>query len=240
MAKDGKPIYKKWWLWAIVAFLIIAIGSCNRDSNQDGNNNVGNNANTTTTKEDTNNITEDNRQAEDTVEQAPDAQSKKEQDKQPEYIRAGMYKAGTDIAAGEYLLINDSPIMSYFQVTKDSSGTLESIIANDNFYGSRYVTVGENQYIEFRDSKMYPVASAPVLQPENGRYKEGMYKVGRDIPAGEYKVIPEGELGSYIEVSKDSRGVLDSIISNDNFTTEKYITIKDGQYIKLVSCYIQK
>ena len=85
---------------------------------------------------------------------------------------------------------------------------------------------------------MYPVEKAPVLSAKDNKYSEGMYKVGRDIAAGEYKVIPTGTVGSYVEVAKDSKGVVGSIVTNDNFTAEKYVTIKDGQYIKLVECYL--
>jgi len=45
-------------------------------------------------------------------------------------------------------------------------------------------------------------------------------------------------MNSYAEVSKDSKGTFESIVSNDNFDNEKYITISQGQYIKLVSCHI--
>jgi len=250
MENNRKPIYKRWWFWAIIIVLIIAIGSCSGGVDNDRNDHVREETDQATTKGATDNdidgqnneqgnITESvpGDQNEDTAEPTPDADTGTDGAKG--VISAGMYKVGTDISPGEYLLINDSAFMSYFQVTTDSSGSLESIVANDNFYGSRYITVAENQYIEFRGAKMYPMESAPVLKAENGRYNEGMYKVGRDIPAGEYKVVPEGDLGSYLEVSSDSKGTLDSIVTNDNFTAEKYITVRDGQYIKLVGCYIQ-
>ena len=155
---------------------------------------------------------------------------------QDKYIKAGMYKVGPDVSAGEYLLYSDGG-SAYFQVSKDSSGSLESIIANDNFQGTRYVTVKEGQYIELRSSKMLPVKEAPVQEPQNGQYKDGMYKVGRDIKAGEYKVVSSGST-AYYEVASNSGGGIESIVSNDNFEGEKYITIKDGQYIKLNGCSI--
>lgn len=61
--------------------------------------------------------------------------------------------------------------------------------------------------------------------------QDGMYKVGVDIEPGEYKVKSDS-LG-YVEVSKNAKGVLSSIISNDNFEGEKYVTVKKGQYLKL-------
>jgi hypothetical protein len=152
------------------------------------------------------------------------------------YIKAGMYKVGPDVPAGEYLLYSDGG-SAYFQVSKDSSGSLESIISNDNFQGTRYVTVKDGQYIELRSSKMLPVSEAPVQEPQSGQYKDGMYKVGRDIKAGEYKVKSSGS-SAYYEVASNSGGGIQSIVSNDNFEGEKYITVKDGQYLKLNGCSI--
>jgi hypothetical protein len=114
---------------------------------------------------------------------------------------------------------------------------LESIITNDNFQGTRYVTVKDGQYIELKSSKMLPVNEAPVQEPQSGQYKDGMYKVGRDIKAGEYKVVASGST-AYYEVASNSGGGIESIVSNDNFEGEKYITVKDGQYLKLNGCSI--
>lgn len=169
---------------------------------------------------------------------APSTQKKEEPKKKEKdkYIKAGMYKVGTDIKAGEYLLYSEG-IAAYFQVSKDSSGAIESIINNDNFQGTRYVTVKDGQYLEIKGSKMLPVSESPVQNSENGKYKEGMYKVGRDIKAGEYKVVSSGAT-AYYEVASNSGGGIESIVANDNFNGEKYISIKDGQYIKLNSCTI--
>ena len=43
----------------------------------------------------------------------------------------------------------------------------------------------------------------------------------------------------YIEVSSDSRGVLNSIITNDNIMEDSYITVQDGQYLKLSGAEIR-
>jgi len=152
-------------------------------------------------------------------------------------IESGMYKVGGDLPAGEYLLLGSA--MSYYQITKDSSGTLKSIISNDTFNNTRYITLENGQYLEFSEAKMFPIEKAPIISPVDGKYQEGMYKVGRDIEAGEYIAMPVGKTTSYIEVSKNSNGTLNSIITNDIFRTKKYITIKNGQYIKFTGCYIQ-
>lgn len=145
-------------------------------------------------------------------------------------IKAAMYKIGTDMPAGEYVLIGNSG-GAYFQLSKDSTGTLDSIIANDLFSNRAYITVSDGQYFEFKNAKAYPTASAPAVEPVNGTLEEGMYRVGLDVPAGEYKVTAPGD--GYVEVSKNSSHTLDSIVSNDLFSGEKYVSFKDGQYIKL-------
>lgn len=152
-------------------------------------------------------------------------------------IKQGTYKIGDDLEAGEYLFIANG--IGYVEVAKDSTGNLESIIHNDNVIGHTYVTVEDGQYLKFQFGEAYPVASAPSIIPENGLYKDGEYKVGKDIPAGEYELISNTEMG-YFEVSKDSNGTLDSIITNDFVTSNAYVTVEDGEYLKLQGVEIQK
>ena len=67
-------------------------------------------------------------------------------------------------------------------------------------------------------------------------YADGTYKVGTDLPAGEYKFTQTSSIGGYIERSSDSSMEVDSIIAND-LTNEmgesKYITINEGEYVKV-------
>jgi len=44
------------------------------------------------------------------------------------------------------------------------------------------------------------------------------------------KIIPDGS--GYFEVSSNSSHSLEGIVSNGNFDTERYVTVKDGQYLK--------
>ncbi len=218
--KTGKV--KMWGIGIAVSFIVFLVGAINSPSDTD-NTSASNNDVTTTTKSD---ITQSTTAAttEPTTEAVP-------------WIKQGMYKVGSDLPAGEYVIFSDGG-MSYFQVSKDSSGSLEGIVTNDNFTGTRYVTVNDGQYIEFSGSKMLSIDDAPILEAVDNKYQEGMYKVGRDIKAGEYKIVPDGTGNSYMEVAKDSSGILDSIVTNDNLSGEKYITIADGQYIKLSGCHL--
>jgi hypothetical protein len=88
---------------------------------------------------------------------------------------------------------------------------------------------------------MYALADAPKVDTSKGTLSSGMYKVGADLPAGEYSVTADAgaAAGSYIEVSKDSSHTLDAIVSNDMFTGSKYITVSNGQYLKLQGATIK-
>lgn len=113
-----------------------------------------------------------------------------------------------------------------------------------NDYKIRYcpALVKENNAIS--EDTTRPEESEPVVDNENPTTKEskyygpGMYKVGIDIPAGEYNVKAElGELG-YLEVSNDPNGT--SIITTDAFENNSYVSVSDGQYLVLENCYINQ
>ena len=144
---------------------------------------------------------------------------------------SGMYKVGVDFPAGEYVMESDE---AYWELTKDSSGEFDSILANDNFRNRSYLVVKDGEYISLTSGTIYKMESAPSV-PETGDLPEGMYKVGKDIAPGEYKLRADDEtFGGYMELRSDARQIgIDGIITNDNFKGEKYITLKEGQYIKL-------
>lgn len=143
----------------------------------------------------------------------------------------GQYKVGEDLPAGEYYVKCDGSNL-YVEVASDSSGELDSIIYNLNTAGGVYITVEDGEYLEISGGNLYELDKAPDRGPEDGYYKEGMYKVGEDIPAGEYNVESTGDL-AYIEVATDSRHQIEDIITNDNFENNKFITVEDGQYLTL-------
>ncbi|MDD3416360.1 MAG: hypothetical protein PHY47_20550 [Lachnospiraceae bacterium] len=157
-------------------------------------------------------------------------------------IAGGMYKVGVDIPAGEYLLTSNSGAFpSYVEVSSDSSGAFESIVANDNYFNRTYISVADGQYLKF-DGSAVPSGEAPAYQSDNGAYPEGQYLVGKDIPAGEYKIsLTEGSVSGlgYIEVSSDSSASLDSIVSNANIQGDTYQSVSDGQYLTLSGCEIK-
>lgn len=145
----------------------------------------------------------------------------------------GMYKVGSTIPAGEYVIYASNEWGGYFEVCEDSTGLLSSIIFNDNFDYNSIITVKNGEYLKLERCYAVPASSVKISSS-----KDGMFRVGIDIPAGEYLLLPTSEFGGYYEVTTDSRHSLASIVSNDNFNGPEYVTVSNGQYLKIVRAQI--
>ncbi|MFC4682890.1 hypothetical protein [Exiguobacterium sp. s149] len=145
---------------------------------------------------------------------------------------AGNYKVGTDIDAGTYLIVADGG-MTYYQLAKDSTGELTSIITNDNIIGHAILTMNDGEYLTVSSGWFMPLDKVnDELKPKSGYYVEGMYRVGTDIPAGEYQIEPTSGMG-YYEITNGTRGNLMDIVTNNNIESPTYVTISDGQILKM-------
>jgi hypothetical protein len=157
----------------------------------------------------------------------------------PQYIKAGMYKVGSELPAGEYI-IEATGTPAYYQVSSDSSGEFESIIVNDTFdkgvFG--YIILQNGDYIKLEQGRMVAAAEL-TLQPKLDAIPPSTYKVGKDIPAGEYKLTPTSEI-AYWERSKNPRDSINGIIANDVLTESAYVTVRDGEYFKITGVQCQK
>lgn len=74
---------------------------------------------------------------------------------------------------------------------------------------------------------------------ETGQVTDGMWLVGKDIPAGTYR--SQGAADSsipncYWQRAKDASGALESIIANGNTVGPVVITISAGEYLTVNGC----
>lgn len=153
---------------------------------------------------------------------------------------SGMYKVGSDIKAKEYIVISDiDATASYIEVSNDSTGTIESIVTNDSFNGSRYITVSDGQYLTLQGCTAYPASYIANGKVVNEIFSDDcMYKVGTELEAGEYRVTAVNGSG-YYEVDSDSTGGIHTIVTNELFDSTVYITVSDGQYLKLQGAILE-
>lgn len=143
----------------------------------------------------------------------------------------GTYKIGADIEAGEYIVKNTSSGRStYIAIKTDSSDSLDSILSNENFDGYYFVTLSDGQYFEVSRGD-FALANTVEIEFDCTALDEGLYRVGVDIPAGEYKCIASDpdRYGYYCVYSSNSGKF--PISSNDLFDGSSYVTVYDGQYL---------
>lgn len=228
-----KPFYKKTWFIIIVAFILLgsiisALGGGDDDDTANAPQQVVEREEEKSSEE----IAQEAEEAEKAkaAEEARNAEEEKKAEEEAKRIKSGTYKIGSDLPAGEYKIFSNG--FTYLEVAKDSSGTLDSIITNDNISTFKYVTVEDGQYLQFNDGYAMAVEDIEPYLSSDGSYGEGQYKVGFDIPAGEYNVVADGDF-AYIEVAANSTGDIFSIITNDNFDTNKYVSISEGQYFTI-------
>lgn len=146
--------------------------------------------------------------------------------------RAGMYKVGTDLPAGEYLFFSTGSSRAYVCASTDSNQ--DDILENENFNGTFFMTVSEGQYLEAKRCNFIKASEGTVKISEDGSFGEGTYRVGIDIPAGEYRLTSD-EDRAYWCLYPNSRIPFD-IYDNDNFEGSTFVTVRDGQYLYITRC----
>jgi hypothetical protein len=77
--------------------------------------------------------------------------------------------------------------------------------------------------------------TAATTNDQPKTYKAGTYLVGTDMPAGTYKLTATTSSPGYWEVTNSAAPDAD-IVGNDNFDNSAYVSVEDGQYLKLNRC----
>lgn len=148
----------------------------------------------------------------------------------------GMFKVGTDMESGEYMLFSTSS-SGYLCVSTDANE--DDIIYNENFGNNLIATFSDGEYVKLSRCMAIPFDVIPddISSLLNDYIDSGaMYKVGKNIPAGEYKLTSTTDIMGYYCIYSDSR--FDNIIANDNFDNETYVNVSDGEYLLLSRCKI--
>lgn len=149
------------------------------------------------------------------------------------FYESSMYKVGVELEPGEYYVLPvDNSKSVYVCVTSDSNG--DDIIDNSYQDGPHYITVEDGQYLTIKNGK-FALASFFPANPKEVVSGDGMYLVGKDVVAGEYKLTNDSSRSGYwciYSVSTANR----KIVSNSLFDNAAYVTVSDGQYLLVTSC----
>lgn len=160
-------------------------------------------------------------------------------------IQPGTYLVGTDIRPGIYRGEAGYDLLDscYWARLKDLSGSLDSILANDNSIGQFYTQVKDtDKALETacRLTLLDPLPGPPAEFPQS--LLPGTYLVDIDISPGTYR----GQAGDDIMQScywarlKDVAGDLDSILANDNANGQYYVEVKPGDFALSTACDLER
>lgn len=132
------------------------------------------------------------------------------------------------------MFISTGSQSAYICASTDSNQ--DDILENVLFDGAYFITVSEGQYLETNRCTFFTAdASHTVALNADGSFGEGMYRVGIDIPAGEYKLVSESDTSGYWCTYNSSTIPLD-IEDNNIFDNSSYVTVREGQYLELSRC----
>ncbi len=74
--------------------------------------------------------------------------------------------------------------------------------------------------------------ATPTPSNSAKEYGDGQYKVGVDVPAGEYRIVQKDEkYNAFYTITTDANGK--DIVAIEGAKGALYATVKDGQYIKI-------
>lgn len=147
----------------------------------------------------------------------------------------GMYKAGLDLPAGEYVLVaEDSNLALTGDALHRESGQFATIIFNRT-----YLYLEQGEFISFDMGQLYDVADAPAI-PEQGNLPQGAYKIGTDLPAGTYTLVTTNlQYRSSFTVHANPRLVTSvAPLQSEFFNGETTVTVSDGQYLDVLQADI--
>lgn len=162
---------------------------------------------------------------------------------------SGTYQIGVDIPEGLYIFIPDMADGHGVQgVYSDPECNNQISSAYVHFDGSRIAEISGRGYLDFSWATAYNLDMHPEIV--NDPYEtDGMFIVGRDIPAGTYTLAGYGEYAEYAEwyiyssinavgaILKESGVINESDGWCENITNE--ITLNDGELLELRNCIIE-
>lgn len=253
-----KPIYKKWWFWAIivlVAICVLPFGSSD-DSDTEANDKAAttyepsNQPNNSTTNKNTDTNTEGK------VESKPESETKEEKPEEVEKtieftieLSNGYYTSGIDFPAGKY---NITAIKGNGNVSSDNmfSGGINAMMGVDNpeIYELEYknIDLSEGVVLEISSgltvsihsdkASAKPLSSREQPNTETISLSNGYFVAGEDFPEGVYDVLATSGHGN---VSSDNMfdGGLNEVMGAEE--TDFYIklfknaTFSEGTTLKV-------
>ncbi|MDR2515712.1 MAG: hypothetical protein LBD02_11010 [Christensenellaceae bacterium] len=153
------------------------------------------------------------------------------QDEESGWFQPGKYIVGQDIPSGEYYFLKQLTLSEdqFAWIELHSSPLEEDYLIDTSFYVNYMVYLHAGQLLVVNDAVFIPSREVPP----HSDWKEGFLRVGVDIPAGEYTVIPKssawyGRLSLYHGTDFTA---IDNFLEDRMFNRPISVTLQDGDCV---------
>lgn len=111
---------------------------------------------------------------------------------------SGTYQVGVDVPRGLYYVIPEDDKTAGWSVSRnDSSGAERTISSNSGIEQYDFITVHTNEFFTVTNGRFVLAEQIPPIEPIDGRYGDGKYRIGVDVPAGTCQIHANDQLAVY-------------------------------------------
>lgn len=158
-----------------------------------------------------------------------------EQEQGRQIYDSGLYEVGTDMPAGDYVLVESEDAVFASVIIHKEADPESPLLIHHLINGQAVIRLRAGTWVTLSEAQAYPIGQAP--RDEDGIYEEGGYWVGHTLPAGTYALSPSDKapLSSYSIYSN----ILCAGAQLTRFEVLHEpiaIVVKEGDYIELSGC----
>lgn len=171
------------------------------------------------------------------------SESNKAYQKEKGIYTGGILEVGKDIPEGEYLLmppVTASNTYFFIEIFTDAEANDDSNIFSERGQNCAYVELEKGTFIDASYLVIYDIDKNDIeLDPFS---YSGMYKVGRDLDAGTYKIKSDGDYSVNYSIYKSLNSIAPVVKESGYLDREEYIevTLTDGEYIEIINGHLYK
>lgn len=151
------------------------------------------------------------------------------------FYEDGTYLVGSDLPVGDYAVQERENAMFASIVVRAGKGEEDPLIMHKLISGQADVHLVRNTWVTFSEVRAWPLGTEPSLMDGDGLVGEGAYLVGKQLPAGDYRVAmaDKAPLSSYSVYSGIVGSGKEELIKFEVLHGETELTLEAGDYIEL-------
>ncbi len=151
------------------------------------------------------------------------------------FYEDGTYLVGSDLPVGDYAIQEKDNAMFASVIVRAGKGGEDPLILHKLISGQADVHLVRNTWVTFSEVRAWPLGAEPSLMDENGVVGEGAYLVGKQLPAGDYRVVmaDKAPLSSYSVYSGIVGSGKEELIKFEVLHGDAELTLEPGNYVEL-------